>query len=370
MSDLEANSPARRRNRKISPPQFQRMGQGQLAQTSLTDYVTAIAWSQTGSLGSATSAAGELLLWDLSTEQITLLQPAGAYSLDCLAFSQDGNYLATAGQQGQVFVWQLQPQPLLIQTIDCAGVWIDRLRWHPTQPLLTLSVGKSVQVWNLETRSQEVTLPFAASSVLDVSWDPQGERLAIAGYQGVKIWYRQDWTADPYWLEMPSASLAIAWSGDGNYLASGNFDRTVTVIEGENPDRPWVMRGFPGKVRKLAWSDPISPATGAPVLASVSAEGIVLWQRHGEDAIGWEGEVAGLHTGTVLDVAFQPQSLTWASASEDGQVQIYYHLNQPIQLLSGAPQGFTKLAWHPTGDFLATGGRQGELLIWTQNHLS
>jgi WD40 repeat protein len=345
--------------------------QYQLSHTwQLTDYITAIAWSGNGRYGSAISAAGEVFLFDLKTDRSTYLQTAAQASLDCLAFSSDSQFLAAAGQQGQVLIWQFPPDassasPVLLKTIDCPGAWIDRLIWHPTQPLLSFSLGKYVQIWNVPQLNLEVTLPFEVSTVLDMTWDPPGERLAIAGYQGAKIWSMRDWDTDPTCLEMTTASIAIAWSPDGKYLACGNLDRTVTVIEADKPEQPWVMRGFPGKVRKLVWSDWISTATGAPVLASVSADGIVLWQRHAEDTIGWEGEVAGLHTATVLDVAFQPNSWTWASASEDGQVQIYHPPHPFTQTLTGAPQGFTCLAWHPSANCLAAGGHQGEIRIWS-----
>lgn len=48
--------------------------------------------------------------------------------------------------------------------------------------------------------------------------------------------------------------MAIAWSTDGKFIAEGNLDNTLTVVEWDCPAEPWVMRGFPGKVRQLAWS--------------------------------------------------------------------------------------------------------------------
>ena len=39
----------------------------------------------------------------------------------------------------------------------------------------------------------------------------------------------------PYLIDMPSASMVTAWSGDGKYIASGNFDNTVTVLKYGSP---------------------------------------------------------------------------------------------------------------------------------------
>lgn len=53
---------------------------------SLSDYVTAIAWSTDGRFLAACSAAGEVVLISLPGFQSTLLQGETGYSVDCLAF--------------------------------------------------------------------------------------------------------------------------------------------------------------------------------------------------------------------------------------------------------------------------------------------
>ena len=70
---------------------------------TLSDYVTAIAWSPQGNTLAVSSAAGEVMLWrDLANTQeknwpLLPLQMAEEQSLDCLAFSQDGQNYDTVG---------------------------------------------------------------------------------------------------------------------------------------------------------------------------------------------------------------------------------------------------------------------------------
>lgn len=173
--------------------------------------------------------------------------------------------------------------------------------------------------------------------------------------------------------------MAIAWSPDGKYIASGNLDRTITVLEWENPLSkavspatatekpllPWVMRGFPGKIRQLAWSDVLTKV-GASLLASASAEGIVVWEKQEDESSGWEGRVLAGHEETVQSIQFQPNSFLLASAAADGWICLWQQAKRQTQVLNGAPSGFSCLSWHPQGQQMAAGGQNGEVFIWSK----
>jgi WD40 repeat protein len=219
-------------------------------------------------------------------------------------------------------------------------------------------------VWDANTEEIVVTLNFENSSVLGIDWHPDGQCLAIAGYQGAKVWDATDWDDDPYVIDIPSASLAIAWSPDGKYIASGNMDRTITVLEWGNPN-PWVMRGFPGKIRHLAWSS-IKTQRDAPLLASASVEGIVVWEKLEDENLGWDSRLLQRHTDIVQAIAFQPGSLLLASAAVDGWLCLWQKAKRIAQLIDDATDGLSCLAWHPQGQKLAAGSQAGELLLWSK----
>jgi WD40 repeat protein len=335
-------------------------------QGTLSDYVTAIAWSPDGKTLAASSAAGEVNLYGgIGPFHSTPLQPVSDHSVDCLAFSYDGQFLAAGGQNGQVHIWRLSlNDPELIAIVKNSSAWVDRLSWSPTQNLLAFSLGKYAQVWDATLGDVATTLNFDTSSALDIAWHPDGQRLSVSGYQGVKTWTAEDWNDDPHVLSIPSVSVAIAWSPDGQYMASGNLDRTITVLEWGNP-LPWVMRGFPGKIRQLAWSDVLTKS-GESLLASASVDGIVVWEKQADELLGWEGRLLEEHEGTVQSIQFQPDSHLLASAAADGWICLWHRAKQLGQVLNGAPDGFSCLEWHPNGQQLAAGGQNGELLIWSK----
>lgn len=315
---------------------------------ALSDYVTAIAWSFDGRYLAAGSAAGEVSLFATRTFQAIPLQQATGQSVDCLAFSHDGQLLAIGGQDGQIKIWSLQSDSLqLITTLENKSVWVDRLCWSPTAHQLAFSLGKSVQVWNADTHQVVTTLNFAASTVLDLDWRSDGKYLALSGYQGARVWNAENWDAEAEALEIPSATLAIAWSPDNKYIAEGNLDNALTVMKWDDP-APWVMRGFPGKVRQLAWSS-VPTSMGVPMLASCSGAAIVVWERDQDERVGWSSRILGNHEATVQAMAFQPGSLLLASAAEDGWVALWHRGARLIQALEGASDGFSGLGLASTG---------------------
>jgi WD40 repeat protein len=331
---------------------------------TLGEQVQAIAWSPQGKTLAASSASGEVMLWQSSGDQLTL-QAGNGQSVDCIAFSQSGQFLAVGGQDGRVKIWRASREYELIAIRENAPTWVDKLAWSPTSNHLAFSLGRYVQVWDADIGDIAATLNFDTSSVLGLDWRPDGQYLAICGYQGTKIWHSQDWNDDPYVLDVPSASLVLAWSPDGEYLASGNMDRTVTVLEWNTPYYPWLMGGYPGKIRQLAWSE-AKTKLGAPLLASSSVEGIVVWSKASDDNLGWERQVLNRHTEMVQAIAFEPNSFLLASAANDGLVCLWHQAKRLAQTLDGAPNGFSCLAWHPQGQQLAAGGQNGELLIWSK----
>ncbi len=336
------------------------------AKEILSDYITAVTWSPDGKTLAVCSAAGEVMLSNVETLNKLSLQPlqtATDNSTDCLSFSSDSKLLAAGGQDGKVRIWQVNSGEL-IASLERKRVWVDKLAWSPNCNQLAFSISRSVQVWNADDYTVGVMLNFEASSVLDLAWHPVDKYLAVSGYQGVKVWNGKNWDENPYILSVPSVTGAISWSPSGKYLACGNMDNTLIVNEWGNSE-PWVMQGFPGKVRQLAWSDKTN-SLGAPLLAASSSQGISVWERDADESVGWVGWELEVHENVVNAIAFQPNTFLLASASTDGKLCLWENAEELLQILEGADGGFSCLAWHPQGQFLAAGGCGGELLVWRQ----
>ncbi|MFM7600373.1 MAG: WD40 repeat domain-containing protein [Pseudanabaena sp.] len=343
------------------------------SQITLSEYITAIAWSPNSTYIAAATASGEIFLFNeaiaghnLATKQ-TELQGITEVSVDCLGFSADSLWLAAGGQDGKVRVWKLDGyQPVIAAKLDLGKTWIEHLVWHPTRPEFAFSFGKYVQIWSAETLDIVTTLHFEQSTVLAIAWHPSGEYLSVGGDGGIKVWSAKDWYEDPIRFEMPTANSKLVWDHGGEYLVASTLDNLVVVMQWLGTDfdaSPWRMQGFPGKIHSFDWSD----STTAPLLSSSSGSDVVVWEKHPDLNVGWEGEVIKGHNSTVGFVAFKPKTEILASADENGRIAIWKDAKDWVQALETPMGEITALQWQPQGKKLVAANADGELMIWTES---
>jgi WD40 repeat protein len=94
------------------------------AKETLSDYVTVIAWSPTDNILAAASGSGEVRLLK-NFVSLSLCQPT-SQSIDALAFSFDGKWLAAGGQEGVITLWQMEGDvPEIADTLEYGSLfWI------------------------------------------------------------------------------------------------------------------------------------------------------------------------------------------------------------------------------------------------------
>lgn len=331
--------------------------------TELTEYITALSWSQDGKLA-VSSAGGEVMIF---TDQAQLILTGNERqdSIDCLDFSADNQYLAVGGQDGEVRIWELSTLQL-IHRLNWGKQWLENLAWHPQQNHLAFSQGRYVQIWDVVSQEIITTLPFENSTVLDLAWNPNGQLLAVAGNGGVKIWEANNWDDDPFYIETDAAALKIAWSKDGEYLAVSSLDNIIFLWGGGNLV-PWRLSGFRGKIRNLTWSQ--KSAGNAPLLAISAMENIIIWEKAQSEKQGWNGSMLKGNNSIIQDLQFHPDNFLLVSGCNQGNLLLWENrknLRQSLKQISG---GFSCLKWDNLGEKLATGSDRGEIVMFRKTEI-
>ncbi len=329
-------------------------------QGQLDDLVTAIACAPNGLSWAASSAAGEVV-WNPRQGDLVRLQGTDGQSIDQLAFSADSRWLAAGGQAGELLIWNCEDfhqTPQLVNQIKI-GKWIEHLAWHPISAQLAISYGSQLQIWDVPKSSQIATSKFDKSSIFDLAWHPTGKYLAMAGYKGIQIWTEQDSKAPIQRIELDTASLEISWSRDGCYLAAGNLDRTLTIVDWHHPTERWTLTGCPGKIHQIVWMAPTIP----PCLAVASGIAIIIWQLTA-DNIDWAGQYLEGHQDTVTVLTAHPQAPIVASGGADGYTCLWSAAGEIYQIITAGTSQVTALCWQPDSEYLLTGSQLGSIELW------
>ncbi len=157
-----------------------------------------------------------------------------AYVLDgigdvkVVAFSHDGERLASAGTEQKVKVWNIASgQQILTLKGHTRGV--ESVAFSPDgKRLASGSWDQTVKVWDAETGQETGTLEGHNQIVLSVMFSPDGKRLASRGVdQTAKVW---DVEGGHEILTLKGKNQTVEFSPDGKRLASASSDGTVRVL--------------------------------------------------------------------------------------------------------------------------------------------
>ena len=276
--------------------------------------VSGVAFSPDGQRLATASADRTVRLWSLSdpmAEPQVLRGHTAAVS--GVAFSPDGQRLATASADRTVRLWSLsdpmaEPQVLRGHTAAVSGV-----AFSPDGPdgqrLATASADRTVRLWSLSDPTAEPqVLRGHPATVSGVAFSPDGQRLATASAdRTVRLWSLSDPTAEPQVLDSEAAVYGVAFSPDGQRLATASADATVRLWSlSDSTAEPQVLRGHTATVSGVAFS-PDGP--DGQRLATASADATVrLWSLSDSTA---EPRVLRGHPAAVFGVAFSPDGQGW-----------------------------------------------------------
>jgi WD40 repeat protein len=286
-------------------------------------------------------------------------------------WSPDGKYIACAGGLGVVEVFSARdgrlkfsynghvtatPQQREVPGGDFA---IDSVTWSPDgKYLASAGADKTVQVWDTTYGTLLALYRGHAAQLTSVTWSPEGRRIASCDRHGiVQVWDAASRRTLLTYKGHQGAVFWIAWSPDGKYLASGGIDRTVQVWDGETGHLIFMYLGHVSYIYDLMWSP-----DGKRIVSASADTTVQVWEPvAGKLLVGYNG-----HTQPVRAAGWSPDGKYIASAGDDGTVQIWDATNGNRIFIYDQVPTIWAVAWSPNGRFLAS-SNVGTVQIWQFN---
>jgi WD40 repeat protein len=266
-----------------------------------TNWIHSVAFSPDSQLLASASSDQTIQIWDITTGD-RLKTLVGHHShVWSVAFSPDGQFLASGGDDSTVKLWSLEGKCLC--TLQSHTHRVYSIAFSPDGgTLASSSVDQTVKLWNVSQLASgeeptEITCIYLDSTLANHS-TPSSEFSGSIG-----------------WVK------SIAFSPDGQLLATGNTEPVVKLWDRATGQCLKVMKGHQSRIWSIAFA-PQHDSSASQILATGSEDGTIrLWNiETGEcfDVLSSPRPYEGMDiTGMTGTTAAQRMALLSLGAIED-----------------------------------------------------
>jgi WD40 repeat protein len=194
--------------------------------------VNEVAFSPDGEYLATADWEGVTKIVDRSGRVVRVLGGGEGFNFSDVAFSSNGRLLATAewaGSADRVRVWEWERGEVVL-TIDAEGPWAQ-VDFDPNGSRVVLSGADGLaEVWDVESGERLAVLAEPPGGVKDLAFSPDGSRIAIAGVDGLLRLFDAETGAPQLSLRGSGCAVeGVAFSPDGRKLASTSWCDGVRI---------------------------------------------------------------------------------------------------------------------------------------------
>lgn len=300
-----------------------------------------------------------------------------------VAFSPDGQMLASGGDDHQLWLWEKQndwqPKRLQFRGLRQRFSWASpspvwQVVFSPDGNFLAFANGEKIRFWKTGSRGTFHELTLAKT-----------HRAHAIAFSPDNAWFVADGSPHEIWLwrvknqrlvatfnQHQGEIHALAFSPDGEILASCGGDGLIYLWGVQSGKIMAQLKGHSGSVRSVAFSP------DGTILASAGGVRFVDGQRVNDKTIrlwnwqtGQETRTLTGHTSSVESLAFHPNGQILTSAGVDSTIRLWdVNTGQEIKRIESHTKSVNSIVFNTTGDLLASGSWDGTIGLHAINVLN
>jgi WD40 repeat protein len=314
-----------------------------------------VAFSPQGDLVAAAGADQQVYLWRTDTYRMVRILGGHKDSIFNITFSPDGQYLAAASNDRTVKIWSVADGKLL-HTLTGHSDGVYGVYFSPDgKTLASASADNQIWLWDWSANKVLLILKGHRDRLNSVTFDPSGQYLASASNDGtVKLWNRRDGSLINNLLGHSDRVYQVQFSPDGKTLGSSSADGTV---------RLWQVRTSKDLQTPLRHSQPANSAifsTDGRSIASASTDRTI--------------KIRNLATEKITTIAGSYRRINSARFSPSNQLLAFGGFDKIVQIWNLSPQKklfelvnadkVNSLNFSPDGQLIAIASVDGKIKIW------
>jgi WD40 repeat protein len=282
-----------------------------------------------------------------------ILQTGHLETVNSVAFSPDGRFLVTGGQDNVTKLWEIstgRELPPFRCSANCGG---GIAAISSDGRYLAAAEDSLVKLWEIES-GREIRTPLRGSwTITAIAFSKDGRWLAYGGMDlaspgnKIHLWDRVSGYIHSFVAHTgPIHSLAIA--PDGRYLVSASRDSTIKI---------WELDGIKG-LNSVAADFSVSP----------KGKRLSLRERLDVGRTGRNIQTLVGHSGTVNSIALSSDGTWLAYVNSDRSIKLW-DLRLGVEMRTVAKQSphTNAVALSPNGRWVATAGSDRLIKLWDIN---
>jgi len=314
-----------------------------------------------GDDGTWLASAGDdhtVRVWNREDGSVRAVLRGHTGSVRALVVSPDGSWLASAGHERSVRLHHLRGGSLPTSLLGHTG-WVRALAAGPDGSwLASAGADHAVRIWSIPSGSLRAALTGHTGWVEALAVSPDGSWLASAGHDGsVRIWNvaeagpRAVLAGHTGWIQ------ALAAAPDGSWLASAGHDGSLRLWDVADSRLRACLTA------RADWMQALAVSPDGSKLASVDHDDrVCLWSAADGSLLA---RLIG-HTAPVQALVFGPDGSWLASAGDDDSVRVWdAETGAPLAALAGHTGPVATLAVDRAGSWLASAGDDTSIRVWS-----